>query len=311
MILMLIFLGIVLLLILFAAVAFALPFYNPIPRKQTPYDLPPGPHYEPYHDQMRQLIHRLDSKPYEQVYITARDGARLAARYYHAADGAPVKIEFHGYRGTAVRDFCGAIELDEACGYNILLVDQRAHGKSDGRVISFGIRERYDAVDWAEYVVQRFGPDVKIILSGVSMGGTTVLMASGLDLPPNVRGIIADCGFTSPGAIIREVCRADYHLPVWLMYPMIWLTARIIGGFDLDAVSAADAVAHSKVPIILFHGADDAYVPCDMAREIHAAGGDTRLNVFPNAGHAMSYLSNQAEYHRLAIPFFESVLQDK
>ncbi len=300
----------ILILLLLAAAAFLIPFYNPIPRRQTPFDIPTGDQYDPHRDRMYTLITRLNNKPCEQVTITAHDGCRLAARYYHASHGAPLKIEFHGYRGTAIRDFCGAIEIDEQCGYNVLLVDQRAHGLSGSRVISFGIRERYDVLDWVNYAIDRFGSDVKIILSGVSMGGATVLMASGLPLPPNVRGIIADCGYTSPAAIIKKVCREDFHLPVWLMYPLIRMTARVFGGFDLEEANAVEAVKHSTVPIILFHGEDDRYVPCSMARELHAAGGDTRLHIFPHAGHAMSYLTDQPRYHSLAIPFFEEVLQD-
>lgn len=300
----------VLLAAIFAA-AYLIPFYNPIPRRQTPYDLPTGEQYDPYHDRMHTLVTRLSSKPCEQVFITARDGARLAARYYHASDDAAVKIEFHGYRGTSIRDFCGAIEIDELCGYNVLLVDQRAHGLSDGRTIGFGVLERHDVADWCNYAVERFGEDVKIILSGVSMGGATVLMASDLDLPPNVRGIIADCAYSSPAAIIKKVCREDFHLPVWLMYPFIRLAAGTLGGFDLESASAVESVKHAKVPIILFHGGDDRYVPRSMAEEIFAAAdGKAQLHIMEGAGHAMSYLTEQERYHALAIPFFEDCLKD-
>jgi len=293
-----------------AAAAFLIPFYNPIPRRQTPYDIPDDDQYLPHFDRMHSLVTKLNDMPYEQVYITARDGVTLAARYYHRAEGAPLKIEFHGYRGTGIRDFCGATEVDELCGYNVLLVDQRAHGLSGGRVISFGIRERYDVVSWAEYAVERFGAQVKIILSGVSMGAATVLMAADLELPPNVRGIIADCGYSSPAAIIKKVCREDFHLPVWLMYPFIRLTARLLGGFDLEEASAVESVKNAKVPIILFHGDDDRYVPCAMAHEIHAAAGDqAELHVIPKAGHALSYLEDRETYHTHLIPFCEKILK--
>lgn len=298
------------LLAIITAVAFFIPFYNPVPRRQTPFDIPDTDQYMPHYDRMYSLITKLNDMPCEQVFITSHDGLQLAARYYHRADGAPLKIEFHGYRGTSIRDFCGATEIDELSGYNVLLVDQRAHGNSDGKLISFGIRERYDVLDWVNYAVERFGSDVKIILSGVSMGAATVLMASDLDLPFNVRGIIADCGYSSPAAIIKKVCREDFHLPVWLMYPVIRLTAKVFGGFDLEEASAVESVKNSKVPIILFHGDDDRYVPRWMADEILAAAGDkAQLHVIPKAGHALSYLEDQPRYHAAVIPFCKEILK--
>ena len=252
----------------------------------------------------------LYNTPYEQVYVTSHDGLRLAARYFHLADGAPVKIEFHGYRGTGIREFCGARALDVKSGYNVLLVDQRAHGLSEGTCISFGVKERHDVVTWCNYAVERFGPEVKILLSGVSMGAATLLMASDLDLPKNVRGIIADCGYSSPAAIIKKVCKEDYRLPVWLVYPFARLTARLIGGFDLEGASAVEAVKHSRVPIIIFHGEEDRYVPCSMAHEIYAAAdGKAELHTVPKAGHALSYMVDEAAYHAAVIPFCQKVLK--
>ena len=285
-------------------------FHSPLPHKEDPYDIPSDDQYDVHAERMHSMVDYMLTLPYEQVYITSHDGLRLAARYYHRTDGAPVKIEFHGYRSAAVRDFSGANELDVLTGCNVLLVDQRAHGLSDGTVISFGIKERYDVVSWVNYVVDRFGSDVKILLSGVSMGAATVLMASDLDLPSNVRGMIADCGYSSPKAILMKVCQEDMHLPAKLLYPFCKLAAKWIGKFDLEECSAVQAVQNSTIPMFLVHGTDDRFVPCSMVHEIKAAAGDkAQLHLFEGYGHVLCYLDDTPRYHKLAQAFCDEVFQ--
>ena len=149
--------------------------------------------YDPYRKEINRLFCQLSDRPYEEVSIESFDGLTLFGRYYHVKDGAPLDIGFHGYRSSALTDFAGGSELSFSMGHNLLLIDERAHGRSEGRTITFGIQERWDVERWARFAVERFGADVQIILYGVSMGAATVLMAAGLDLPENVKGIIADC----------------------------------------------------------------------------------------------------------------------
>ena len=302
-----------LLLIAFLAavlLCYRIAFYNPTPHHEDPYDIPRDDQYGVHADRMHRMVDYLHSLPYEEVYITSHDGLRLFGRYYHRKDGAPVKIEFHGYRSAATRDFCGANELDVLTGCNVLLVDQRAHGRSDGHSITFGILERFDVVDWANYVVDRFGPHVKILLSGVSMGAATVLMASALDLPPNVKGIIADCGYSSPKAILKKVCQEDMHLPAKLLYPFCKLAAKWLCKCDLEASDAVTAVKNSKVPLFIVHGTEDHYVPCSMAYEIKAAAGDmAQLHIFEGSGHVLCYMDDTPRYHKLAQAFCDEIFR--
>ena len=184
-------------------------FYVPKNSKENICAIPFGEQYECVKEHILSLIKEMDALTYESISITASDGVKLYARYYHVHDGAPLQIQFHGYRGSAFRDFCGGHKLAREAGHNILLVDQRAHGKSGGNTITFGIKERYDCLSWVNYAVERFGKETPIFLSGVSMGAATVLMASELNLPDNVVGMIADSPYSSPDEIIRKVCRED------------------------------------------------------------------------------------------------------
>ena len=193
-------------------------------------------------------------------------------------------------------------------GQNVLMVEQRAHCESEGSTITFGIKERYDCLDWIHYALDRFGRGTKILLVGISMGASTVLMAAGLPLPPEIKGIIADCPYTSPEAIIRKVVGGKRR-PTELSYRVTALAARLFGGFDLTAASPIEAVTKTKLPILLIHGEEDRFVPCTMSKELYAAAPDhIRLELFPGAGHGLSYLVDQERYERVVREFQQQVL---
>lgn len=270
--------------------------------------LPQGEQYEPRHPNIQKSIDTMRAVPFEGVYIMSHDGKKLFARYYHTKDNAPVQIQFHGYKSNAYLDFCGGHFLARKVGHNVLVVDQRSHGKSEGRTITFGVKERKDVLSWIEYVLDRFGKDTPIILCGLSMGAATVLMSTDLDLPKNVKGIIADCPYSSPKAIIQKVGK-DMHLPPNFLYPFVKLGAFLFGHFNVDESAAVTAVAGTQIPILLFHGDDDRFVPCDMSREIkEACASDITLVLIPAAGHGLSYLVEPQQYEEATLAFIHKIL---
>jgi hypothetical protein len=286
-----------------AAGVFANVFYSPLGRQNNDDHIPAVFQTQEQQARTFALMDRLRARPYETVIILSHDGLRLSGRYYHLADGAPLAILFHGYRGSPVRDFCGGADICFSEGFNVLLVEQRAHKSSEGHTISYGVNERYDVLAWSEYAVRRFGAGVRILLAGISMGAATVLMASALDLPPQVCGILADCPYTSPSEIISEVGRS-WKLPMKLLLPLVAFDARLLGGFSLSAADAVSAVREANVPILLIHGEADHFVPCDMSRRIAAANPALiDFNTFPGAGHGVSYLVDTERYTRLVQDF--------
>ena len=255
---------------------------------------------------MHELISAAESCECETVeIISSRDGIKLVGRYYKFSDSPVLNIFFHGYRGTALRDGCGGFEMSKNAGYNVLLVDQRANGLSGGNAITFGIMERHDCRDWVNYAVERFGDDVKIVLSGVSLGSATVLMASGLEMPKNVKCIVADCGFSSPKEIICKVAHEQGY-PERLCYPILRACCMIRSGFDLDETSAVEAVSKTEIPILIIHGDDDRYVPCEMAHKIYnACRSEKELVIIHGAPHAASYVVDKKTYTEAAMRFIE------
>lgn len=254
------------------------------------------------------LSKELEANAYEQVNIRSRDGLRLAGRYYHLKDGAPLHIQFHGYRGSAPRDLGAVNHVARSLGYNTLVVDQRAHGLSQGNTMTFGIKERWDCLAWAQYAAERFGVNTPIFLYGISMGGASVLMAADLPLPASVVGIIADCPYSSPVGIIRKICR-DVHIPGWIAVPLETVAAGIWGRFWLLQSGAESAVRNANVPILLIHGKEDKYILPEMSREIQDhCTSRCYLELFPGATHAGSCLTDTARYQRILKKFVESCL---
>ena len=297
----------ILLVLTVSYITYRIAFYVSPRQKDGGIPLPGGEQYAAVKHITSPLMAEMAALPFERIYIRSHDGLMLAGRYYHAADGAPVQIQVHGYRGGPIRDFCGGNKLARDMGHNTLVIEQRALGESGGRTITFGVMERLDCLAWAAYAAGRW-PDADILLSGVSMGATTVIMAAGLDLPGNVRGVIADCPFASPEKIIARVCR-DMKIPPAPAMPFIRLGARIFGGFSLRAADAAEAVKRAKVPVLILHGEDDRFVPCEMSAEIQRANPAlTRRFTFPGAGHGLSYVVDAQRYERVTRDFVAECL---
>ena len=273
-------------------------FYSP-PRKPMAadeYEIPPGEIYEEYREKMVNWMKETRAMPCERVSITSFDGLTLRGRYYEYAKGAPVEILFHGYQGNSERDLCGGVQRCFALGRNALLVDQRASGESDGHVITFGIYERKDCLRWIDFIIEKLGKDTKIMLGGVSMGAATVLMTAGEVLPDNVVCALGDCGYSSAKEIIQKIVK-EMGLPPKLVYPFIQLGAWLFGHFDLEETSCVKAMETCKIPVILLHGDEDAFVPFEMSEQIYAAcNTPKRLVTVPGAGHGLAFPKDEAAY---------------
>lgn len=282
-------------------------FYAPRKKPVTPesINLPIGNIYEPYWEDMKIWAAQVRNMPCQEVEITSFDGLKLRGKFYEYAPGAAIELMFHGYRGDSERDMPGGVQRCFKLGRSALVVDQRCAGRSQGKTITFGIYEHKDCLRWVDFMVEHFGSDVKIILTGISMGAATVLMAAGKELPSNVIGVIADCGYSSPWEIIRIVIE-KMGIPVKPSYPFVKLAARIYGGFDLEADSPIESVKKAKVPIIFIHGAEDDFVPCWMSEKMYeVCPARKALFKVPNAGHGLACLIDPEGYYKALQSFFE------
>ena len=302
--------GVLFLVLLTSFICFLMTFYSKSRKAEAleEYRLPEGKAYLPYREEMYAWIRAAREMPYTETTIRSFDGLTLRGRYYEKEKGLPIEIQFHGYRGDSDRDLSGAVFRAFSVGRNALIVDHRASGRSDGHVITFGAREKRDCLLWIDHAISYFGEDVQLHLTGISMGAATVLLAAGEPLPPQVKGVLADCPYSSAKEIIQKVI-CDMGLPASLLYPFVRLGARIFGGFDPDDASPIEAVKRATVPIIFYHGDGDTFVPCEMSERLFAActSQKKRLITVKEADHGLAFSKDKEYYLKTLREFIEEI----
>jgi len=244
----------------------------------------------------------------QDVYIASSDGLKLHGLWIPAENPKGTVLFAHGYRSTMLVDFGLAFEYYHNAGMNLLIPEQRSHGKSQGRYITFGVKESVDMQGWIAFHNREFGL-YPILLSGISMGASTMMYLANEILPENVKCIIADCGFTSPKEIISKVFRSVIHLPA---VPTIWVTdlfARLFAGFSLSQKDSRKTLAESRLPILMIHGTDDDFVPCEMTKQAYQTCRDPKeLLLVEGAGHGVSFLVDHDHYSALIQTFLEKYI---
>ena len=248
-----------------------------------------GTDWDKYIPHIRECKEKLAQCPHEDMYIMSADGLKLHGTYFPCEGSKKVVICFHGYTSEGMNDYSTLAIFYMKNGYNLLLVDERAHGQSEGTYIGFGCLDRHDAKLWIEEMVKKLGEDCKILLHGDSMGGATVLMTTGLELPPQVKAAISDCAFTSAWEVFASVLKNTYHLPA---FPLLQIANGMVkkrAGYELDECNAKNEVAKAKIPILFIHGEADTFVPCSMVHELHdACKSEKKLVIIEGAGHVES-----------------------
>lgn len=249
---------------------------------------------------------KLEEKVTEHVEIVSSDGIRLAGHWYPCDNPRRVIVAMHGWRSRWSRDFGTISDFWHDNGCCVLFAEQRGQNNSEGDYMGFGLLERYDCRDWVKWVNERCQNALPIYLGGISMGATTVLMASGLTMPDNVHGIIADCGFTSPHAIWKHVVENNFHVPYGLYARAANDLCKKKINTGARDFSATDALAQTNIPVLFIHGTDDSFVPVEMTYENYkSCASPKRLLVVPGANHGMSYHLNRPEYEKITLDFWE------
>ena len=246
----------------------------------------------------------------QDVYVTSKDGLKLHAYWVPTEKPRGTILLAHGYRSTFLVDFGLAFAFYHALGMNILVPNQRAHGKSEGRYITFGIKESEDMLCWIDYHNRNFG-SYQMILSGLSMGASTVLFLADQELPGNVKCIIADCGFTSPYDILDVVFRSVVHMPSGLSLFVANILTKIFAGFGLKQKDTRCVLKKAKIPVLMIHGLADDFVPSWMTVQgFDACNGEKELLLVEDAGHGVSFLKDKETYTKCVITFLEKHLED-
>lgn len=241
-------------------------------------------------------------KPFDEISIISDDGLTLRADMLRGSGTGKTVIFFHGYKSEPACDFAAMYDFYKTLGCDLIYVHMRAHGKSDGTYIGFGALDRYDVVQWTNKAAELF-PDNDIYLHGMSMGAASILQSADLDLNKNVRGIIADCGYSDLSTVFRNLVGKLYHLPT--MFVDVFEYVNLLkAGYGFKEASSVRSVSVARVPLLYICGDCDRYVPKDMALSIfNACKSEKKLLLVPGAGHAASYMCAKDEYEALVREF--------
>lgn len=254
----------------------------------------------------------LDQHPFENVEIKSYDSLLLRG-YYLPAQSPTLKtvIIAHGYNSRALPDMGSFVQLyHDVFGYNVLLPDARGHGSSEGNYIGLGWHERCDYVKWIAHLIQKNGQDVQIALHGISMGGATVLMASGEMLPDQVKCIVGDCSYTSAIDILSYQLKRMYKLPAFPIMPTTSLICKLRSHYSFEEASALKQVGKTTKPILFIHGDKDDFVPTEMAHRLYKQSNAYKeLVIVPGAGHGLSFATDINSYSQNVSQFLHKFIQ--
>lgn len=225
----------------------------------------------------------------KDVYINSKNNGTIQLHAYEInnTDSDIWTIVIHGYmsEGRAMTRFAQKF-VDK--GYNVLILDLRGHGFSEGKYIGMGWHDRLDLLDWIDYVLKK-NSNSKIILFGISMGASTIMMATGEELPNNVKLAIVDCGFTSAWDEFKHQLRELFDLSEFPILYAANICCKVNAGYYLKEASAMEQLKRSKTPTLFIHGDEDNFVPFEMLDKVfEVASCEKEKLIINKASHGLS-----------------------
>lgn len=245
----------------------------------------------------------------DEATVKSDDGLKLWGKIY-LQDNKSDKwaIIAHGY--TSNHEDMQPIALNfYNQGYNVLTPDMRAHGNSEGQYIGMGWLDRKDMLKWIDYVIS-LDKNAQIALYGESMGGATVMMTSGEDLPSNVKAIVEDCGYTSVLEMFKKELNERFGLKPFPILNAAEMVTQLRAKYNFTEASALEQVKKSKTPMLFTHGGNDTYVPTKMVYELYeAANVEKDMLIIDGAAHGAAPDVDPETYYEKVFSFLDKYIK--
>lgn len=250
----------------------------------------------------------LNSISKKEINIQSNDKLQLFASEFKLSNESNKWIILvHGYTSEQSSIYDIARHYSDK-GYNVLTPDLRAHGLSEGKYVGMGWLDRNDLLLWIDYLLKNYR-NSEIILHGVSMGAATVMMASGENLPTNVKLIVEDCGYTSVWDIFSFELKLRFNLSTFPVLNAASFITNVRTGYNYNEASSIDQIKKSVTPILFIHGNADEFVPVNMAYKLYDnANINKELIIVDGAGHAESRLADEELYYGSIFSFIDKYL---
>lgn len=249
------------------------------------------------------------NQPVEKLYLQSDRGERLAGWLTYPDEKSDVFVVFaHGHHTDHNGDPANFIKYYVEKGFNFLAMDHVACGESQGRYCGFDLFESADCLKWIDYLIERFGTDIKIIIHGVSMGGSTVCQMVSR-IPCQVRFAVADCPFAGALDEFADAARnAGVKLPGFIINAFNGIN-KLTAGFDLKDTDVRNSVSRSKVPMLFVHGDRDGLIPIESCLELYdLCNSEKYMLTVGGADHAQSVVVNPESYFKKLNEYIEKYI---
>ncbi len=256
---------------------------------------------EPYKELREKGINWVEDKigknQVEDLFINSNDDLKLHGLFIEHKNSKGIVIESHGYRSHTKRDLYPSCHVYFNMGYSLLLIDSRTSYKSEGKYITFGIKESEDIISWIKFINHKY-PDKSLILAGISMGASSSLMAlKYVKKKMNVKCAIVDSGYVSPYEEVLHCIKHYFHLNGKLFIGMIDLWCKIFAKYSLKQDDTISSLKNGRIPILFIHGLEDDFIPIDNTkRNYEEYKGPKKMELFEKATHGISYLVDPKRY---------------
>ena len=264
----------------------------------------PRNYYEKEYDSAKAWC---EQQEMEDLYIESYDGLKLHAGYFPAENAERIVLLSHGYKGSCFGSIAYIAHFLHDNNCDLLFIDQRGCGKSEGTHVTFGVKEQYDVLKWLKLISRKNVKKLPIYLYGQSMGATTILLASGHKLPHEVAGLIADCGFHSMKKQMKDIASKWFHLK-WNRFILFRIDfyCRLLAGFRMKDSDTTEALQKNSRPILFFHGEADTYVfPDNTLINYRLCRAQKEMVMIPSAKHLCSSYAEPEIYQNRVIRFFK------
>lgn len=249
----------------------------------------------------------IDSLNIEDVEISSIDNLKLKGHIIeNHKDSNKYVILVHGYSAHYSLHM-PFIKVFSDEGFNVLLVEERAHGASEGKFATYGYMESKDLDSWIDFLEKRRGEELFIGLHGQSMGAATSMICGANN--DKVKFVVEDCGYSSAKEQFRYEFSRTKFANFALVYWFLDLKCKYKCGFKLEMADPKREILKSKVPILFIHGTTDKKVPCYMCIDMFETrkGSKDKMLIVEGADHLQAYMKEPENYTRILHEFLEEI----
>ncbi len=276
------------------------------------YTLSTSNKYYPYQREFIQGLEWYNTIEKEKIYITNSRGLKLVGKLtqQNRKEKPNVVIFFHGWNNSGENEIgCAGIPLLYKEGYDILIVDQVAHGESEGNISTMGIFEQTDVLLWVDKINEIYNNNCNIILSGMSMGANMVMLVSNKKMN-NVKAIIENCGFTSVYDVLKYASKSKYNINDFT-FAFVNIFFMIKTKLSLKKFDARKTLNNSLYPVLFIHGKNDNTVPYQMAIDLYnSCANKKEILIVEEAIHLTSRFNKQDKFDEVMLSFLNKYLKD-